>query len=116
MLSVGLQDIHAFGVRNAIQAELESLLMGLREIYRLKLSSCEVEGDSAVAISWGNEKCMGSWELAPIIYEIRELMTLLSILLVHVNTSRNQLADKLANWGAGSHVIFSGNSIPEGCL
>lgn len=85
------------GACNATQAESNGLLMGLREIKRLKLRGYEVEGDPAVVISWGKGTCMCSWELALIIYEIRELMSLLFISLVHVDRSRNELADKLAN-------------------
>lgn len=82
--------------------------MGLREINRMKLWGCEVEGDLAVVVSWGSGPSMGSWHLAPIIYEIRELMPLYSISLSHIDRSQNVLVDKLANWGGGEfpYVLF----------
>lgn len=73
--------------------------MGLREINHLMLKDCEVEGDSAVVISWGTRNCLGSWELAPFVYEIKDVVFLLFISLVHIDRSQNKLVDKLANWG-----------------
>lgn len=54
-------------VCNVTKAEAISLLMGLRELNRLKLKGCEMEGDSAAVSSWGMGNCMGSWDLAPVI-------------------------------------------------
>lgn len=75
------------GECNAIHAKVNSLLMGLREIKCIKLKGCEVEGDSAVIISWGKGTCLNSWELASTIYEIRELLSLLFISLIHIDMS-----------------------------
>lgn len=104
------------GECDAIKAEATSLLMGLRELNRLRLKSCEVEGDSVVVISWGRGDNLANWCLAPIIYEICELVSILSVSLSHVTRSQNELADKLANWGIVSQVVFCDSSLLEGCL
>lgn len=39
---------------DAITAKTTSLLMGLRELNHLGFYGCEVEGDSAVVVRWGN--------------------------------------------------------------
>lgn len=103
------------GVCNAIKTKAISLLMGLREFDRFRLKGCKVEGDSAVVISWGLGNCIGSWDLVPIIYEIRELISVLSICLFHVDRSWNELADKLANWGVNFLLVYSENCLPAGC-
>lgn len=66
------------GICNAIKAETFSLLMGLRDMQKLGCSSYLVEGDSKVVVGWGRRTIGGSWCLAPLIYEIRELMPLLN--------------------------------------
>lgn len=90
--------------------------MGLREVSCLHLICCEVEGDSAVVISWGKVVSVGPWDLIPIIYEIRDLVSSLSISLSHIERSQNELADKLVNWRVDSLEAFVGNYLPEGCL
>lgn len=58
------------GVCDSIKVEVVSLLMGLREMRKLELKNCLVEGDSKVVIGWHNGSGTGSWSLAPISYEI----------------------------------------------
>lgn len=70
------------GICNAVQAEAYSVLMDLRELYRLQLKGCEVEGDSSMVISCLGMS-VGSCELAPVIYEIREIVSSLSLSLLH---------------------------------
>lgn len=53
----------------------------------------------------------GNWKLAHVIYEIRELMNVLIVTLVHVLREQNVLADKMANWGVGLPSIFV-DSVP----
>lgn len=90
--------------------------MGLRELNCLRLKEHEVEGDSAVVISWGKGDSLGCWCLASILFEIRVLMSLLFVSLSHIDRSQNELADKLANWGVTSGSVFSANCSPKGCL
>lgn len=47
------------GVCDAIKAEAVNLLMGLREMRKLDLKNCLVEGDSKVVIGWGSKSSMG---------------------------------------------------------
>lgn len=50
------------------------------------------------------------------IYEIRELISSLSISLSHVDRSQNKLVDKLANWGINSLSAVVGSCIPDDSL
>lgn len=106
----------SLGECDAIKAEVTSLLMGLRELNRLGMKSCEVERDSVVVISWGRGDNLASWCLAPIIYEIQELVSIFFVSLSHVIRSQNELANKLENWGIVSQVVFCDSSLPKGCL
>lgn len=63
-------------------------------------------------ISWGNGTGLGNWDLAPIICEIRELSSMCSS-LSHSGRSQNVLADRLANWGVKTQVIYMENSLLE---
>lgn len=97
---------------NAIKGIAISLLMGLRELHCLQVNGCEAKGDSEVVISWGLGNSSGSWELAPVIYEIREIISSLSISLSHIDRSQNELADKLANSGVNSLMVVVENFLP----
>lgn len=85
------------GICDSIKAKAMDLLLGLRELKKIGVIDCMVEDDSATIISWGLGKGDGSWCLASIIYEIRELISLLNCSITHVDRSQNELADKLAN-------------------
>lgn len=78
---------------DSIKAEALALLLGLRELRRLGLAQCIVEGDSQTVISWGSGRGDISWHLAPIFYEIRELVLSLNCSLKHVDRCQNGLAD-----------------------
>lgn len=80
--------------------EALNLVMELRELNRLSIHGCVVEGDSKVVISWGMGLGIGSWPLQSILYETRELVISLSTSLVHVSRCQNMLADSLANKGS----------------
>lgn len=100
-------------VCDSTKAEAIGLLMGLRELKRLGIGGCFVEGDSMVAIGWEKGKGNASWQLAQITHEIRELAILLCISLVHVLWEQTKVADKLANWGIGFSSIFICCDIPK---
>lgn len=105
-----------FGVCNSTETEVLSLLMGLRELKKLRLLGCIIEGDSLVTIGWRMGKDCASWRMWQHVYEIREISSLLSCSFIHVSREQNGLADTLANWGVGIPSIYSGPSLPEGCL
>lgn len=45
---------------NSKKAETLTMLLGLRELKKIGISSCIIEGDSAVVIGWGQGKeCLG---------------------------------------------------------
>lgn len=90
------------GVCDWTKAEVMALLMGLRELKKLGLHASLVVGDSATVIGWGKEKGGGSWKLAHLVNEIRDLSLSMEISYAHVPREHNSLADKLANWG----VVF----------
>lgn len=66
------------GVCDSIKAEPMARLLGFGELKKLGVPNVFVEGDSQTIISWGMGKGNVSWCLAPIIYEIRELVSLLN--------------------------------------
>lgn len=61
--------------------------MGLLELTKMDVCDCLVVGDSSTA------KGMGSWQLAPLIYEIRDLSSFLRVSFVQVPRDQNPLAD-----------------------
>lgn len=64
--------------------------------------------DSSTVINWGLDKGIGSWKLPPLLYEIRELSSLLGLRSVfeYVPRDSNLLADMLANIGVGRVSCF----------
>lgn len=50
-----------------------SMLMGLRELKRMGVSDCIIEGELAVVIGWGQEKKCNSWQLCNLVYEAHEI-------------------------------------------
>lgn len=79
--------------------------MGLGELKKFGASNCIVEGDFQTIISWGmgNGNCF--WHLSPVIYEIRELISLMNVSLIHVVRNQNGLTDQLANWGIDHDMV-----------
>lgn len=73
-------------------------------------------GDSVVVIGWELGRVIGSWKLSHLVYEIRELATLIGISFVYIPHDQNVLADKIANLGLGLESIVVDSSILEGCL
>lgn len=74
-------------------------LMGPRELRKMDVHACIVEGDSTNVVGWGLGKGGGSWKLAHILYEIRELSCILRVYYMHVLRTQNRLAYKLVNRG-----------------
>lgn len=72
------------GVCNSPKAKALSLLMGLRELKKMGISSCSIEGDSMETIGWGMGKECGSWKIWQHVYEVREISSLLGCSLPHV--------------------------------
>lgn len=105
------------GLCGSIEAEARALLVGLRELKNLGASSCIAEGNSQTIISWGLGNSDFSWQLAPVIYEIRELIFLMNGSLVHVVRSQNGLvADQLANWRIAHGVVHCESCLPGDLL
>lgn len=48
---------------NSTKAETMTMLLGLRELKKMGLFECIVEGDSAVVIGWGQSKECKSWRM-----------------------------------------------------
>lgn len=51
------------GICESTKAEAVGLFMGLRELKRMGVQDCMVEGDLAVVIGWSLGKGDGSWQL-----------------------------------------------------
>lgn len=64
-----------------------------------------MEGDSNVVISWGRGRNEGSWCLAPIIHEMKEILQDLGATLVHIHREQNVLA----NWGVRIPELYCEN-------
>lgn len=59
---------------DSTKAEIVGLLMGLGKLRKMEAArNCIVEGNSTMVIAWGMGKGEGSWQLAHVIYEIRDL-------------------------------------------
>lgn len=104
------------GICDSTKAGVTAVLMGLRKSKVLGVCDCIVEGDSMVAVNWGSSSILGSWHLAYLLNEIRDLVKLLSIYLSHVPKKRNDVADFLAKRVAGFPVIFKRNSMPKSAV
>lgn len=101
---------------DSIKAKAMALLLGLRELRRLGMVQCIVEGDSQTVISWGSGRGDISWRLAPIFYEIQKLVLSMKYSLKHVDRGQNGLADQLANWGVGYGKFHYDNCLPGDML
>lgn len=88
------------------------LLLGLRELKKIGVSNCFVDGDSAILKSWGMGRGDGSWCMAPIIYEIQELVSLMQCFLAYIERRQNELADKLAIWGVRNYCTYCDSCLP----
>lgn len=88
------------------------MLSGLRELKKMGLFCCIIEGDSAVVIGWGKGEECQSWQMWNLVYEIRELSSDLGCLYSHIPREQNSEADKLANWGIGQPSMYFGYSFP----
>lgn len=53
----------------------------------------------------------GLLEISQLIHEIRDLMVLLKVELVHIPRTKNGLEDKLAKWGVDLPSIVKSNVI-----
>lgn len=98
---------------DSTRAEPFSLLLGLREIKSLGKCNCLVEGDSKVVISWALGISEGMWVLWHYLYEIRDLMREMGVVLSHIPRSQNGEADRLAKWGREQTAVFKGSSFPD---
>lgn len=67
---------------DSAKPKIIGLLMGLIELKSTRIEDCIVEGDSVVVIGWGLGKGNGSWKLAQLVYEVKELAILLGIFLL----------------------------------
>lgn len=102
----------SIGTADSTKVELMGLLMGLREVRNLQLHVPLIEGDSSVVVGWCSGRSWGSWKYAQQIHEIRELVVLMHLVLVHIPRTKNGLAGKLEKWGVGQPQIVKSNVIP----
>lgn len=96
---------------NSTKAELLSLLYGLRELKALGKHGCLVEGDSKVMVGWDLGLSEGSWALLHYIYEVREIIREIGVVLSHIPRCQNGEVDKLAKWGQKQVVCYKGISL-----
>lgn len=100
---------------DAAQAEMKSLLMGLR----LLISREElhvpliVEGDSAIVIGWMKNYNQGPWWLSHLIKEAAFLSASLNILFMWIPREVNLMVDGLAKRGVGKASLFKGSILEE---
>lgn len=53
----------SLGICDSTMAETKSLFKGLKELKKMGISGCIIEGDSEVVISWDQGKDCNSWHL-----------------------------------------------------
>jgi len=88
------------------------MLLRLRELKKIGIFGCAIEGDSTVVVGWGKGEECQSWRMWNLVYEIRKLSSELGCSFSHVPQNQNSEADKLANWGVGQPSMYFGYSIP----
>lgn len=102
--------------RESVNANLKTMVGCFRYLKVLKsmdVHMCIVEGDSQTIISWSLGRGDMSWRVAPIVYEIWEVASLMECSLVHIDRGQNALADRLANWGILHGMAFNDNCLPR---
>lgn len=105
------------GSYDSTKDETIGLLMGLRELKKMRDCGSIVEGDSFTSIRRSKGNGGGcSWKLSHFVNEMREISSMLGIQLDHVIRTQNCMADKLANWWVGCSSIFMGSDMPDGLM
>nr|DAD34640.1 TPA_asm: hypothetical protein HUJ06_005280 [Nelumbo nucifera] len=96
----------------AVEAEVQALLMGLRCVKSLNISSVVVEGDSKVVISWMLNQQEGPWRFSHQINEIRVIQLQLHCVFRWIPRNLNSIADALAKSGVGRDFWYSNIELP----
>lgn len=100
------------GTCNSVKAVVTALQMGLRELRKMGIQGT-LKGDSSIVIGWALGMVERYWKFAPLLYEIKELETMLGVSIAHVLRDQNIMADKLANLGIGMSSSFVGCDFPD---
>lgn len=83
---------------NANEAEV-FMLMGCRELCKMKVSDAIVEGDSLLAIQWVSRKSKCPWSQANWVKEVHHISSQLNCSFQHILREANDAADQLAEVG-----------------
>lgn len=97
---------------NSTKSETMGMLMGLRELSKMRVTGAIIESDSAVVIGWGQGKECQSWKLWSLVYEVIEISSEISCSFSLIPREQNSLAGSLTNWGVSQPSLYYGSSIP----
>ncbi|KAF5450654.1 hypothetical protein F2P56_030985, partial [Juglans regia] len=92
-------------------AELISLLHGLRHCRDMGLQLVEVEMDSNILVNWLRKSICGIWYLEDFWEEIMQLLSSIRYTVQHIYREGNALADSLAKLGAAGSYCRWRNSV-----
>ncbi|KAG9449628.1 hypothetical protein H6P81_009593 [Aristolochia fimbriata] len=99
------------GIATCNEAESQALLTRLKLFNQLFQGPLQVQGDSALAISWA-KGAPPPWKLKRVYDEIHDLMQGQQLDWTHIPRSANSMADRLAREGTQRPNLTSANSLP----